>query len=74
MIDYPLQAMLNIDIDEVMIVTDSKYVNAFQNYLGDGKHLGFSNLTLSAQYGANGIADALSCANNLQVNQMCASC
>ncbi len=59
MIHYPLGCLRNAGIDEVVIVTNDTFVEAFRRWLGDGSSLGLRTLDITGQVGEGGIADAL---------------
>lgn len=59
MIFYPLGCLVTAGIDEILIVTGEEHMEAFKEVLGDGCALGARSLTLAAQQGEKGIADAL---------------
>ena len=64
MILYPLQALLNAGIGEVLIVTGGAHAGAFLHLLRDGRELGFAQLSYTYQEGEGGIAAALSLAED----------
>jgi glucose-1-phosphate thymidylyltransferase len=57
MIYYPLSILLLAGIDEVLIITNPKELNMFEDLLGDGKSLGVS-IVYETQSEPRGIADA----------------
>ena len=59
MIYYPIQALLNAGIDEVLIVTGGEHAGDFLKLLGNGKRLGLRDLHYTYQEGEGGIAEAL---------------
>ncbi|MFO7652895.1 MAG: sugar phosphate nucleotidyltransferase [Candidatus Krumholzibacteriia bacterium] len=59
MIYYPLEALVNAGIDEVLIVTGGQFAGDFLQLLGNGKELGLRDLHYTYQEGEGGIADAL---------------
>ncbi|TKB95387.1 MAG: spore coat protein [Nitrospira sp.] len=59
MIYYPIQALANADIQEVMLVTGGSSAGDFLKLLGNGKDFGLKRLNYSYQEGEGGIADAL---------------
>ena len=59
MIYYPIQALLNAGIDEILIVTGGEHAGDFLKLLKNGKHLGIRHLAYAYQEGNGGIADAL---------------
>jgi glucose-1-phosphate thymidylyltransferase len=64
MILYPLQALLNAGINEVLIVTGGAHAGAFLQLLRDGRELGFAQLSYAYQEGEGGIAAALALAED----------
>ncbi|QQE13191.1 NTP transferase domain-containing protein [Planctomycetota bacterium] len=60
MIYYPLQALANLSIKRIIIVTGKEHIPAFQDALKDApEQLGFSQLDFIPQDKPAGIADAL---------------
>jgi glucose-1-phosphate thymidylyltransferase len=59
MIYYPIQALANAGIDEVMLVTGGNSAGDFLKLLGNGKDFGLKRLNYTYQEGEGGIADAL---------------
>ena len=59
MIYYPLQALANAGIDEIMLVTGGNSAGDFLRLLGNGKDFGLKRLNYTYQEGEGGIADAL---------------
>ena len=59
MIYYPIQALANAGIDEVMLVTGGNSAGDFLKLLGNGKSFGLKRLNYTYQEGEGGIADAL---------------
>jgi glucose-1-phosphate thymidylyltransferase len=59
MIYYPIQALANAGIDEIMLVTGGNSAGDFLKLLGNGKDFGLKRLNYSYQDGEGGIADAL---------------
>lgn len=59
MIYYPIQCLLNVGIEEIMIVTGGNKAGDFLELLGNGKEFGITELHYTYQEGAGGIADAL---------------
>ena len=64
MIYYPIQALLNAGIDEMLIVTGGEHAGDFLKLLRNGKHLGVRDLQYTYQEGEGGIADALKLAHD----------
>jgi len=59
MIHYPIQALVNAGIRDVLIVTGGEHAGDFLKLLRNGKHLGVHHLEYAYQEGEGGIADAL---------------
>jgi glucose-1-phosphate thymidylyltransferase len=59
MIFYPLQALINAGITEIMIVTGGSDAGDFLRLLGNGRDFGLKHLNYTYQEGEGGIADAL---------------
>ena len=60
MIYYPIKALINADINDIMIVTGGNSAGDFLRLLGNGKDFGLKHLNYTYQEGEGGIADALS--------------
>ena len=60
MIYYPLKALINAGIEDIMIVTGGNSAGDFLRLLGNGKDFGLKHLNYTYQEGEGGIADALS--------------
>jgi glucose-1-phosphate thymidylyltransferase len=60
MIYYPIQALINAGIDDIMIVTGGNSAGDFLKLLRNGKDFGLKHLNYTYQEGEGGIADALS--------------
>jgi glucose-1-phosphate thymidylyltransferase len=60
MIFYPIRALINAGIDDIMIVTGGNAAGDFLRLLGNGKEFGLKHLNYTYQEGEGGIADALS--------------
>ncbi len=60
MIYYPIRALINAGIDDIMIVTGGNFAGDFLKLLGNGKEFGLRHLSYAYQEGEGGIADALS--------------
>jgi glucose-1-phosphate thymidylyltransferase len=69
MIFYPLRALIEAGIDEVLIVTGGQNPGDFMRLLGDGKQFGFKRLYYTYQKGQGGIADALRLAEDFAAGQ-----
>jgi len=60
MIYYPIQALVNAGIIDIMIVTGGNSAGDFLKLLGNGKAFGLKHLNYTYQEGEGGIAEALS--------------
>jgi glucose-1-phosphate thymidylyltransferase len=60
MVYYPIRALINAGIDDIMIVTGGNSAGDFLKLLGNGKEFGLKHLNYTYQEGEGGIADALS--------------
>ena len=59
MIYYPIQALVNAGVDDIMIVTGGKKSGDFLSLLGNGSDFGLKHLNYTYQQGEGGIAEAL---------------
>jgi glucose-1-phosphate thymidylyltransferase len=59
MIFYPIQALVNAGVSEIMLVTGGNNAGDFLRLLGNGKAFGLKHLDYTYQEGEGGIADAL---------------
>jgi glucose-1-phosphate thymidylyltransferase len=59
MIYYPLQAMINAGIEDILIVTGGTYAGDFLRLLGNGHEFGLKHINYTYQEGEGGIAAAL---------------
>jgi glucose-1-phosphate thymidylyltransferase len=64
MIFYPLQALINAGITDILLVTGGPHAGDFLRLLGNGKEFGLKHLNYSYQEGEGGIAAALSLAEH----------
>jgi glucose-1-phosphate thymidylyltransferase len=64
MIFYPIQALINAGIRDILLVTGGAYAGDFLKLLGDGKAFGLTHLNYTYQEGEGGIADALALAEH----------
>jgi glucose-1-phosphate thymidylyltransferase len=64
MIYYPLQALLNAGVTDIMLVTGGNNAGDFLKLLGNGKDFGLKHLNYTYQEGEGGIAAALSLAEH----------
>lgn len=62
MIYYPLEALTNAGIREILIVTGGSSAGDFLRLLGNGKEFGLQHINYTYQEGEGGIAQALSLA------------
>jgi len=59
MIYYPIQALVNVGVSEIVIVTGGHSAGDFLRLLANGKDFGLKQLNYAYQEGEGGIADAL---------------
>ncbi len=59
MIYYPIQALVNVGIEEILVVTGGRNAGDFLELLGNGKEFGLKHLDYTHQPGEGGIAEAL---------------
>jgi glucose-1-phosphate thymidylyltransferase len=59
MIYYPIQALVNAGITEILLVTGGQNAGDFLRLLGDGRDFGLKHLNYTYQEGEGGIAEAL---------------
>lgn len=72
MVFYPLQALVEAGIDEIVLVTGGQNAGEFLRLLGDGKSIGIKRLAYAYQEGQGGIADALRCGQDFcQTHRIC---
>ncbi len=64
MIYYPIEALVNAGIQNILIVTGGKNSGDFLRLLSNGKEFGLKHLDYTYQEGEGGIADALSLAEH----------
>ena len=64
MIYYPIQALVNAGIKDIMVVTGGNNAGDFLKLLGNGKAFGLKHLNYTYQEGEGGIAAALSLAEH----------
>lgn len=62
MIYYPIEAMVDAGIRDILIVTGGKNAGEFLRLLGNGKQFGLNHINYAYQEGEGGIAEALSLA------------
>src|SRR5437899_1735037 len=72
MIYYPVQALVNAGITDIMIVTGGNSAGDFLRLLGNGKAFGLKHLNYTYQEGEGGIAEALAlCEHFADGDQIC---
>jgi glucose-1-phosphate thymidylyltransferase len=59
MVYYPIQALVNAGITDILIVTGGNHSGDFLTLLGNGKEFGLQHLNYTYQEGEGGIAEAL---------------
>jgi len=64
MIYYPIQALINAGIHDILLVTGGNNAGDFLKLLGNGRAFGLSHLNYTYQEGEGGIAAALSLAEH----------
>jgi glucose-1-phosphate thymidylyltransferase len=64
MVYYPIQALVNAGIKEILLVTGGKNAGDFLRLLGNGKDFGLKHLNYTYQEGEGGIAEALGLAEH----------
>ena len=69
MIYYPIQALVESGVRDILIVTGGNYAGDFLQLLGTGRQLGIDNLSYTYQEGEGGIADALRLAEHFSDGQ-----
>jgi glucose-1-phosphate thymidylyltransferase len=69
MIYYPIQALVDAGIRDILIVTGGNYAGDFLQLLGTGRQIGIDNLSYTYQEGEGGIADALRLAEHFSDGQ-----
>ncbi len=69
MIYYPIQALVDAGVRDILIVTGGNYAGDFLQLLGTGRQLGIDNLSYTYQEGEGGIADALRLAEHFSDGQ-----
>jgi glucose-1-phosphate thymidylyltransferase len=68
MIYYPIQALVNANIDDVLLVTGGTTAGDFLRLIKNGKELNLKHIEYTYQEGEGGIADALSLAEEFADN------
>ena len=69
MIFYPIQALVNAGIDDILIVTGGENSGDFLRLLGNGREFGLRHLNYTYQEGEGGIAAALALAEHFAAGQ-----
>lgn len=69
MVYYPIQALVNAGVTEVMLVTGGNSAGDFLKLLGNGRQHGLKHLAYTYQEGEGGIADALRLAEHFADGQ-----
>jgi glucose-1-phosphate thymidylyltransferase len=69
MIYYPIQAMINAGIEDILIVCGGNHAGEFLRLLGNGKEFGLKHLNYTYQEGEGGIAEALALAQYFVADQ-----
>jgi len=64
MVFYPIQALVNAEIREILLVTGGKNAGDFLRLLGNGRDFGLKHLNYTYQEGEGGIAEALGLAEH----------
>jgi glucose-1-phosphate thymidylyltransferase len=64
MIHYPLRALINAGISDILLVTGGSHAGDFLKLLGNGKDFGLKHLNYTYQEGEGGIAAALALAEH----------
>src|SRR5438876_6146873 len=69
MIFYPIEALVNAGIKDILIVTGGKNSGDFLRLLANGKEFGLEHINYTYQEGEGGIAEALGLAKHFVDNQ-----
>jgi glucose-1-phosphate thymidylyltransferase len=64
MIYYPIQALVDAGIQEILVVTGGRNSGDFLRLLSNGKQFGLKHINYAYQEGEGGIADALALAEH----------
>lgn len=70
MVEYPLNTLINLGCDDILIVTGGEHIGDFASYLGDGSRYDV-RITYRVQSEAGGIAQALGCAEGFIKDSEC---
>jgi glucose-1-phosphate thymidylyltransferase len=68
MIFYPIEALINAGVRDILIVTGGNSAGDFLRLLGNGKDFGLNHLNYTYQEGEGGIAEALGLAEHFADN------
>jgi glucose-1-phosphate thymidylyltransferase len=71
MIHWPILALVEAGITDIMIVTGGNFAGAFLQLLGNGKDFGLKDISYTYQEGEGGIAAALSLCENFVDGERC---
>ena len=69
MIYYPIEALVNAGIIDILIVTGGRNAGDFLQLLGNGKEFGLKHINYTYQEGEGGIAEALGLAEHFSEGQ-----
>lgn len=69
MVYYPIQALVNAGIEEILLVTGGNNAGDFLRLLGNGRDFGLKHLNYTYQEGNGGIAEALGLAEYFAAGQ-----
>ncbi len=69
MVFYPIQALVNAGITDILLVTGGQNAGEFLRLLGNGKQFGLKHINYTYQEGEGGIADALRLAEHFVDHQ-----
>ncbi|MBI1358459.1 MAG: NTP transferase domain-containing protein [Acidobacteria bacterium] len=69
MIYYPIQALVNAGIRDILIVTGGRNAGDFLRLLGNGREFGLQHIDYTYQEGEGGIAEALGLAEHVAQGQ-----
>jgi len=59
MVYYPIETLVNVGIEDILIVTSGSSAGDFLRLLGNGREFGIRHLSYAYQDGAGGIAEAI---------------
>src|SRR6187399_2533184 len=69
MIYYPIQALVDAGIEDILVVTGGRNAGDFLRLLANGKQFGLTHIDYTYQEGEGGIADALALAEHFADGQ-----